>query len=167
MNFLLGNILTFFTNELLSVHSFYSDILNFDARPGRLNLAGCTRKHCFIRNTIYFLVQPSTETSLSLHVLSCLVKVLFYFVKFIVIGGRTIAMYGYPNKIIVFIIIVVIIITVVIIIVIVIIITTIVFIIMFNVISHRAEILVSLVFAARADINQMSKISQQYPFLGT
>ena len=151
------------------MRSFYRDILNFDARPGRLNLAGCTRKHCFIRNTIYFLVQPSTETSLSLHVLSCLVKVLFYFVKFIVIGGRTIAMYGYPNKIIVFIIIIVviIIITVVIIIVIVIIITTIVFIIMFNVISHRAEILVSLVFPARADINQMSKISQQYPFLGT
>ena len=76
-------------------------------------------------------------------------------------------MYGYPNKIIVFIIIVVIIITVVIIIVIVIIITTIVFIIMFNVISHGAKILVSLVFAARADINQMSQISQQYPFLGT
>ena len=38
---------------------------------------------------------------------------------------------------------------------------------MFNVISHRAEILLSLVFAVRADINQMSKVSQQYPFLGT
>ena len=40
-------------------------------------------------------------------------------------------------------------------------------IIMFNVISHRAEILVSLVFAVTADINQMSKVSQQYLFLGT
>ena len=38
---------------------------------------------------------------------------------------------------------------------------------MFNVISNRAEILLSLVFAVRADINQMSKVSQQYPFLGT
>ena len=40
-------------------------------------------------------------------------------------------------------------------------------IIMFNVISYRTEILVSMVFAVRADINQMSKISQQYPFLDT
>ena len=39
--------------------------------------------------------------------------------------------------------------------------------IMFNIISHRAEILVSLVFAVTVDINQMSKVSQQYPFLGT
>ena len=38
-------------------------------------------------------------------------------------------------------------------------------IIMFNVISHRTEILVSLVFAVRADINH--KVSQQYPVLGT
>ena len=38
---------------------------------------------------------------------------------------------------------------------------------MFNVISHRAEILLSLVFAVRADINQMSKVWHQYPFLGT
>ena len=30
---------------------------------------------------------------------------------------------------------------------------------MFNVISHKAEILVSLVFVVRADINQMSKVS--------
>ena len=37
--------------------------------------------------------------------------------------------------------------------------------IMFNIISHRAEILV--IFAVRADINQMSKVSQQHPFLGT
>ena len=37
-------------------------------------------------------------------------------------------------------------------------------IIIFNIISHRAEILVSLVFAVRADINQMSKVSQQFPF---
>ena len=43
----------------------------------------------------------------------------------------------------------------------------IIIIIMFNVISHRAEILVSLVFAVRADFNQMSKVSQQYPLLGT
>ena len=39
--------------------------------------------------------------------------------------------------------------------------------VMFNVISHRTEILVSLVFAGRADIDQMSKVSQQYRFLGT
>ena len=38
---------------------------------------------------------------------------------------------------------------------------------MFNFISHRAEILVSLFFAVRADINQMPKVSQQYPFLST
>ena len=38
---------------------------------------------------------------------------------------------------------------------------------MFNVISRRAEILVSLLFTVRADINQMSEVSQQYPFLGT
>ena len=50
---------------------------------------------------------------------------------------------------------------------IIIIIIIIIVIIMFNVISDRAEILVSLVFAMRADINQMSKVSQQYPFLGT
>ena len=40
-------------------------------------------------------------------------------------------------------------------------------IIMFNVISHRNEILVFLVLAVRAYINQMSKVSQQYPFLCT
>ena len=40
-------------------------------------------------------------------------------------------------------------------------------IIKFNVISHRAEILVPLLFAVRADINQMSKVLQQYSFLGT
>ena len=39
--------------------------------------------------------------------------------------------------------------------------------IMFNIISHRAEILVSLVFAVRADINQMLQVSQHNPFLGT
>ena len=50
----------------------------------------------------------------------------------------------------------------IIIIIIIIIITT-----MFNVISHRAEILVSLAFAVRADINKMSNVSQQYPFLVT
>ena len=38
---------------------------------------------------------------------------------------------------------------------------------MFNVISHKAEILLSLVFTVRTDINQMSKAPQQYPFLGT
>ena len=40
-------------------------------------------------------------------------------------------------------------------------------IIMFNFISHRAEILVSMVFGVRADINQISKVSPQYCFLGT
>ena len=39
--------------------------------------------------------------------------------------------------------------------------------IMFGIISHKAEILVSLVFAVRADIKQMSKVSPQYPFQGT
>ena len=39
-----------------------------------------------------------------------------------------------------------------------IIIIIIIIIIMFNVISHRAEILVSLVFAVTADINQVSKV---------
>lgn len=38
---------------------------------------------------------------------------------------------------------------------------------MINDISQRAEILVFLVFAVTADIKQMSKVSQQYPFLGT
>ena len=38
---------------------------------------------------------------------------------------------------------------------------------LFNFISHRDEIFVSLVFAVRVDINQMSKVSPQYPFLGT
>ena len=37
---------------------------------------------------------------------------------------------------------------------------------MFNVICYTAEILVSLVCAIRADVNQMSKVSQQYPLLG-
>ena len=40
-------------------------------------------------------------------------------------------------------------------------------IIMFNIIPQRAENLVSLVFAMTAGINQMSKVSVQYPFLGT
>ena len=35
----------------------------------------------------------------------------------------------------------------------------IIIIIMFSVISHRAEILISLVFAVRVDINYMSKVS--------
>ena len=64
-----------------------------------------------------------------------------------------------------FIIIVFVIIIVVIIIVVVIIIIIIT--IMFKVISHTAEILVSLIFAVRADINQISNALQQYPFLGT
>ena len=38
--------------------------------------------------------------------------------------------------------------------------------IMFNVISHRAEILLSLIFAERADINQMSKGFKAISFLG-
>ena len=48
-----------------------------------------------------------------------------------------------------------------------IIIIIIIIIIMLNIISHGAEILVSLVFTVKADINQMSKVSQQYSFLGT
>ena len=36
-----------------------------------------------------------------------------------------------------------------------------------QIIIHRAEMLVSLIFDVRADINQMPKVSQQYPFLGT
>ena len=40
-------------------------------------------------------------------------------------------------------------------------------IIMFNGISHRNQILISLVFAVRSDINQMAKVSQQYPLVGT
>ena len=39
--------------------------------------------------------------------------------------------------------------------------------VMLNVIPHRAETLVSLVFTAKADITQMPKVSQQYPFLDT
>ena len=40
-----------------------------------------------------------------------------------------------------------------------IIVIVIIIIIMFSVISHRAEILISLVFAVRVDINYMSKVS--------
>ena len=54
LNFLLEYFLTLITTKLFLVNWFYRNISNFDAILGRLNLVGCTRKHCSILNNMYF-----------------------------------------------------------------------------------------------------------------
>ena len=91
-----GLFSNFFNYKLFSINWFYRNFLNFDTRPGGLNLVAL-ENIVLLATRCIFSVQPPTGTWLFWHVLFCFIKVLYYFVNFF-IGWRTIVMYGYPNK---------------------------------------------------------------------